>query len=301
MSGIRNPTLGDWLTLLVMTLFWGTSFMFTDMALRSFPPAVLVAVRIGVALLILMLMLRIKGSKLPPFGRAWLPFLILALFSYFLPFNLIAWSQQHVDSSMTAVLLGITPLMVIAMAHYFVQGDALTIARIVGFVIGFAGVVVVIGPEVSRVSLDNKQAWGMLAILLAAFSYSAGSIYARRLGQHDSLSTSVGVLLLASLVTLPGMVVQAPESTWPPLVESALAVLFLGSISTGLASVLFFRLIQGPGPAFLSLVNYMVPAWAVLFGATVLGESIGSRMILGMALILGGIGVSEGSRQFKSS
>lgn len=184
-------------------------------------------------------------------------------------------------------------LFVVTLAHYFIPGQRLTGYKLSAFAVGFGGVFLVIGPDFGDVGWSDAQLWAMLAALAAAFSYAAGSVYARRIGEQGPLSLAAGTLLVSAAFTGAIAVPQVDAIQWPVSLESAAAIAVLGAIATGRSTVLFFRLIQGPGPGFLSIVNYLVPAWAVLVGAVFLGEPLSGTMLGGLALILAGIAVSE--------
>jgi drug/metabolite transporter (DMT)-like permease len=288
----RAAKFSDWLALLALTAMWGSAFMFNEFALAAFPPAVLVAGRLLIATALLVTFMRANGVKLPAFGRAWIPIAVMALLGNVLPFHLIAWGQQYIDSSLAGILMAVMPLFVLTLAHFFLPGSTLTPYRVAGFVIGFSGVVVIIGPEALGGLSDNTALWGAIAALGAALSYSINSIYARRLGAADPIQLSAGTLVAASVMTLPAAAVDL-SSVLTPGPAAISAMLVLGLLSTGLATVIYFRLVQGPGPEFISTVNYLVPVWAVGAGALFLGESISPQMYGGMLLILSGIALGE--------
>ena len=288
----RAAHFGDWVALIVLTILWGTAFLFTELALAACPPSVLVAGRIVIATSVMYAFMRSSGISLPTTGRAWIPMIVMAILGNVLPFRLIAWAQNHIDSSLAGILMAVMPLFVLTLAHFFLPGSRLTSFRIAGFVVGFAGVVVIIGPD-ALVGLSNNAAlWGAIAVLAAAFSYSVSSIYARRIGAKNPVQLSAGMLLAASLISLPSAAVDVPDIVAPGF-AAVVSMAVLGLLSTGVATLLYFRLVQGPGPAFLSIVNYLVPAWAVLAGALFLGESVSPAVFAGMALILSGIALSE--------
>lgn len=288
----RAANFSDWIALFALTVMWGTAFMFNELALAAFPPSVLVAGRILIATVILVAFMRAQGIALPTSARAWIPMLIMALLGNVLPFQLIAWAQQHIDSSLAGILMAVMPLFVLTLAHFFLPGSRLTPYRIAGFVMGFSGVVVIIGPAALSGLSNNLALWGAIAVLGAAMSYSVNSIYARRLGAANAVQLSAGMLVAASLLSLPGAAVDIADVVTPGIGAIA-AMLILGSLSSGVATLIYFRLVQGPGPAFLSIVNYLVPAWAVIAGALFLGESITPTLYGGMLLILSGVALGE--------
>ncbi len=288
----RAPHSGDWLSLLALTALWGSSFLLNEIALASFAPSVLVAGRIIIAAALIFAYLRLSGGSLPLPGRAWWPMVVLAIFGSVLPFHLVAWSQQYIDSSLAGVLMAVMPLFVLTLAHFFIPGARLTPYRAVGFVIGFAGVVFIIGPDFARGFDGNVALWGAIAVLGAALSYSISTIYARRLGAGDPVRRSAGMLIVASILSLPTAAVDLPAIVTPSL-GATVALGILGLLATGFATLLYFRLVQGPGPTFLSLVNYLVPAWAVIAGALFLDETLSLSVFVGLSLILCGIALSE--------
>lgn len=288
----RAPHALDWLSLLVLTVLWGSAFLLNELALRSFPPPVLVAGRIIIGALVVYAYLRLSGSSLPRSPRAWIPMAVIAVLGNVLPFNLIAWSQQHIDSSMAGVLMAIMPLFVLTLSHFFVPGSRLTLFRALGFTLGFAGIVVVIDPDVSGGLNHDLALLGALAALGAAFSYAVTTIYTRRLGNGDPMRRAAGMLIIASFLSAPAALIDLSRVSAPG-VMALLALVLLGLLATGFATLLYFHLIQGPGPTFLSLVNFLVPVWAVLAGAVLLDETLTPSMIAGLALILSGIALSE--------
>ena len=288
----RAANIGDWLWLVVLTAFWGTAFMFTELALRAFPPAVLVFGRIAIAAVVVTGFLLATGSRLPRAGREWLAMLIMALTGNVLPFHLISWGQLSVPSSLAGVLMATMPLFVLTLSHFFVPGSRLTRFRALGFLAGFAGVFVVIGPEALGGLRGNASLLGALAVLAGAVSYAVSAVYARLRGSSDPVTLSAGMLITGSLASLPAAATGAAHVLTPGPTEIA-ALIVLGLFSTGYATVIYFRLVKGPGPNFLSFVNYLVPVWAILAGALVLDEIVTINVYAGLALILAGIAISE--------
>ena len=289
----RIPTLADWATLFLLTFLWGTAFMFNELALTSFSPATLVTGRVTLAAVCLLVLVPLAGIKLPPFGRGWLYLAAMAILGTVLPFSLTAWAQQHIDSAIAGILLTAMPLFVLTLAHFFVPGSRLTAARATGFILGFGGVAFLIGPEALRGLSGNTTLLGSLAVLGAALSFAVNAVLARRVAVSNPLGLASGTMLLASIMSMPTAINGLASTTLPPTGAALAAILFLGLLSTGLATVLYFRLIQGPGPTFVSLVNYIVPGWAVLAGALVLGEELSLHVFAGLAMILASLAVSE--------
>ena len=143
----RAPHIRDWLSLLALTALWGSAFLFNELALASFSPSVLVSGRILIATVLIYAYLRVTGESLPRPGRAWMPMVVLAVFGNVLPFHLIAWAQLHIESSLAGILMAVMPLVTLVLAHLFVDGERLNRSRLVGFLTGFCGIVILVGPE----------------------------------------------------------------------------------------------------------------------------------------------------------
>lgn len=290
MSG-KTPGLRDWLSLVTIAVLWGSAFMLNEIALRTLSPSLMVGLRTGIAVIVLLLAMRVSGGKLPRTLAAWRPVLLMAVLGVILPFQLTAWGQLHLESGTTAVLMAIMPLFVLGLAHVYLPGERITATRAIGLVFGLAGVLCIVGPV--DFSGGGARLIGMLAVLGAALSYSINSVYARTVDTGNPTTLSASVMLVAGVLTLPAAAADTGALTLPVGGAAIAAVLFLGLFCTGLASVLYFRLIQGPGPGFVSLVNYLIPAWAVVAGMLFLDEAINPGLTWGMALILFGVSISE--------
>lgn len=290
----RTATASDWFMLFALTVFWGTSFLFNELALKAFPPAVLVLSRLVLALFALGVFLLLSGKRLPRPGKIWVPWTVIAVLGALLPMRLTAWGQQHIGSAETGILMAVSPLLVFTLAHFFLPGERLTAFRVMGFIVGFGGVVLVLGPDALGGVSGNLELLGMLAVLGAALSYSINSIYTRRAaGDQDPLVLATGMMLLASLFNVPGAIEAKAAIVLPPSTLAVVALLILGLVCSALASVLYFELVRGPGPGFTTLVTYLVPVWATLAGALVLHEELPLRVWCGLVLVLSGIGWSE--------
>ncbi|MCB5162961.1 DMT family transporter [Marinomonas algarum] len=177
-----TPTLKNWLSLLLLTLLWGTSFMFTAVSLQSFSPLAIVSLRVLIAAIILTLFMYAKGWRLPVEPLAWGVFLLLGLAGNLLPFFLISTGQKNISSGITGLLMAFMPLATMILAHYFVSGESLNRFKIFGFLLGITGVVVVLWP--SLVGAHSNLLSGLL-ILLATLSYAINAILVRRLPSYN--------------------------------------------------------------------------------------------------------------------
>ncbi len=290
----QHRTLEDWALLLALVAMWGSSFMFNKLGVASVPPLTLVAGRLSIGALTLLVILYAKGMKLPPFGAIWAAYAVLGIVGNALPFFLITWGQQAIASALAGILMAAMPLATLVLAHFFVRGERMSAGRAAGFVLGFLGIIVLMGPAAIR-SMGGSavQVISQLSILCGALCYSANSVMARLLVRSDFLVASAGTLLISAVIVIP--LALALDRPWnlQPTSSSVTAILWLGLGPTALATILYFRLISSAGPTFMSLVNYLSPAVAVFLGVTLLGEQPGVNAYAGLALILGGIAVSQ--------
>jgi drug/metabolite transporter (DMT)-like permease len=287
-------TTADWGIALALSLVWGTAFLLTRIALGSLPPATLVALRLVVAAAILSTGLRITGRRFPSSPRVWLHFLLMGLMGNGLPFFLVTWGQQRIASGLAGILMAVIPLATLVLAHFLVDGDRMTPAKALGFVLGFAGVVVLIGPDAVReLGGSRTDVASQLAVLAGAFCWAANAILARRLPPMDATVAAAGTLVTGSAIMVP--VALMWETPWRAGVTpgALAAALWLGVVCTALADTLYFRLIATAGPTFFALINYLIPVVAAVAGVVVLGEVLPPSALAALALILAGLAFGQ--------
>ena len=294
MPALTSRPLAHWLLLLALVAMWGSSFMFTSIAVNALPPATVVAARLWIAALGLGGALIFQGGRLPASPVHWRFFVICAVVGNVLPFWLISWGQQHIPSGLAGLLMAIMPLTTLVLAHLFVEDERLSGIRVLGFAIGFSGIVVLVGPNVLlELRGVGSVLLAELAVLAGAVCFAANAIISRRRPATAPLEAAAGVVLASSLLMVP--VAAAADQPWQLSLTApaAGAVAFLGIVSTGIATVVYFRLISIAGPSFLSLINYLIPIWAMGLGVVALGERPGWPALVALVLVLLGIALSE--------
>ncbi|MFP8880515.1 MAG: EamA family transporter [Myxococcota bacterium] len=292
LAGSRSRS--DWALLLVLVGLWGTAFLFIKLTLESLPPMTLVASRVLIAACVLTVAVRLRGLRLPTSMRVWSVYLLMGIVGNALPFTLISWGQIRVDSGITGILMGVMPLVTLLLAHRFVPGERMTPRSALGFTVGFVGLVVLSGPEaLLEIDSEASQLVPQAAILGGAVCYAVNTIIARRLATLDALVSSATVMWAATAIMLP--IACLNDQPWT-LTPSALAIgsaVWLGLGATAWATIVYFVLVQRAGPTFLSLMNYMIPVVALLAGVLVLDESLAGTALIGLALILAGLAISQ--------
>lgn len=285
----------EWAMLLALSVLWGGSFFFTGVALRALPPLSLVLLRVGLAALLLAVVLRARGLRLPRGARVWAAFFGMGLLNNVVPFCLIVWGQTQIASGLAAILNATTPLATVIVAHVLTADEKMTGNRVAGVVSGFLGVALMIGPR--ALSGLGTEALAQLAVLAAALSYAFAGIFGRRFGRMGiaPLATATGQVTASTLMLLPvALLIDRPWTLAMPGATVWAAVLGLAALSTALAYVLYFRILATAGATNLLLVTFLIPVSAILLGSLVLGERLEPEHFIGMALIGAGLAAIDG-------
>ena len=289
----HHPPL-HWALLACLVLIWGTTYIGIKVALTGFGPLTLIAARLVIASLVLLAIAAAAGTRMPRGARAWAWMLWLALLGNCLPFYFITWGTQHIDSSLAGILVAVMPLAVLVLAHFALDTERITAPKAAGFLLGFVGVAVLLGPDLPAVGGEGGQALaGQLAVLLGALLYAANAVSARRMPAMDPVAVSLATLLIAAaLMVLAAVLVREPLPSSPPA-AAIWAVLWMGVFPTAVATIVYFQLIRIAGPTFMSLTNYLTPGIGVVLSIVVLGEQPGWPAYAGLALILAGVALAQ--------
>lgn len=295
MSQKLEITPRSWAMVAALGLVWGATFMVIEVALEGITPLWLAAARIGFASILMLVIWATRGAALfsTPVSRGnWMLLVVVGALSSAVPFMLLSWGQQYVTSGFAGVSMASVALIVLPLAHFMVPGEAMTLRKTFGFVVGFAGVAILIGGQAFESSGAALETPGRIACLGAAMCYGLSSILIRRLPEIDPIGLATILLVIGSIIVIPlAWAVEGP----PPLPDAkTLGVLaILGLIPTAAANILRVLVIRTAGPVFMSLTNYQVPVWSVLLGALILSEPLPSSLLLALALILTGVGISQ--------
>jgi drug/metabolite transporter (DMT)-like permease len=296
MHPISRPRLTDWLHLSALTVMWGSAFALTRAAVDQLPPEWVVQGRLTVGAAVLLVWWRLTGQGWPRGVRLWGFFVMIALFGNVIPFSLIAWGQQTIDSGLAGILMAVMPLFTLVLAHYVVPGERLGAMRVVGFVVGLLGVAVLLGPDiVIGDSGDRRFSLAAAAVLGGAFCYAVSAVLSRLRPRSDVVSSAMATTFFGAVVMTTTTLQPATgvEEYTGASVGALGAVALLGVFSTAIAAVVYFRLIERAGPAFVSQLNYLIPVWAVILGGLMFGERPSTTDYLAMAIILLGIALSQ--------
>ncbi|WP_298986182.1 EamA family transporter [uncultured Roseibium sp.] len=286
-----------WAVLLLTAALFGSSFLFIKLAVESIPPVTLAAGRAALAALAVHLFMRLSGERLPSPGKSWQPIIVLGVLTAIIPYIAIAYGQTHIASSLGGILFATIPVFSVLIAPVFLQEEQLTSSRLFGVAIGFAGVVLAIGPD--AFSHLDTQLVGAGVTVLAALSYATGNIYARATGQLKPVVLASGQLIVAAIVLVPlSMIVDFPWTLSPgpsQLVNLIVVALF----NTAAPVMLMFWLIRNAGASNASLLAFFMPVASVLLGVFVLSESLSWTTGIGFALIVLGAVLVTGNLRLR--
>ena len=289
-----NAKLVDWLGMIALVITFGSAFMFTKISVQEYPPVVVAGGRIIIAAIVLIILSIFRKDSFVFLKNHWMLLIALAFFGCCLPFYLISWGQQTVDSSIAGILMAVMPLTTIVLAHFFVADERLSANRVVGFILGFVGILILFGPTaLANFDADTGRLIAMLAILGGAVSYAINTIIAKRLPNESFVALSAAVMTIASIIMLPAIFLI--DQNWEFSFQSVefLSLILLGIFPTALATVIYFAVIARVGPSFLSQINYLIPVWAVIIGILFLNESININSIIALGVILLGIAIAQ--------
>jgi len=288
----KTMTINEWLLLLVLSLLWGGSFFFNEIILRELHPFTMVFARSFVAAAMLLVLVFASGREMPKSLKVWGAFLIMGFLNNLVPFSLIVWGQQHIDSGLASILNATTPLFSVILGHFLTTDEKLNVNKIMGIVFGLVGVVILVGPDTLRGI--GAQGLAQIAILMASLSYAIAGVFGRRFQNMEPIVSSAGMLTCTAVMMLPlAWWVDRPQSlsftlsTWGSVLAQAL-------LSTVIAYLIYFRILKTAGATNVLLVTFLIPVSALLLGVLALGEVISWSLLVGMVLIFIGLIVVDG-------
>jgi drug/metabolite transporter (DMT)-like permease len=281
----------------LLAAFWGASYMFIKVANRAFEPATMMMLRLLLASLIIVTVLAVQRGWSTTVAEmralGWEGF-ALGIVNGAIPFTLIAWGEKYIDSGVAAIANASMPIFVVLLAMRFKPSETVRGLRLVGFLVGLVGVGVLAG-------IHPEGGWwgaaGTLAVVVASVSYATGALWGQRLIARTSGLVLAGASMLGGLlVLLPFGLAQLPSSV-PGWKETG-SVIALAVIGTALAQIILYRVLRSDGAARVSLVTYLLPVTALIYGVLLLGEPLTWEELAGMVLILGGVALGSGAVRF---
>lgn len=279
----------DWFVFLALGFMWGSSYLFIKIAVDDFGTFTLITLRLLIGAAFLWLVLRAARTPLPRERRIYGHLIVMATINIALPFSLITWAEQSVDSALAAILNSTVPLFVIVIAPAFLPEEPIRVNGLVGLAIGFIGVVLLVSPNLVGVRGDPL---GALALLGSSLTYAIGNVYNRRnvRGLPPMIPAVFQVTFALLIVAVLAVVLEQPWTAAPEL-DAWFAVVWLGIFGSGLAYLAYFRLLGRWGATRTALVAYLLPIFGIVLGWLVLDEQVDLTLIVGTALVIAGVAI----------
>jgi len=275
----------------LMVIVWGSAFTLVSIGVKYISPLWLVTYRLIIGAIIVIIYVKFKGLNLPNIrDKRWIWYFAMGLIGMVIPFFLLSTGQVIIDSGLTAIMVGTMPLMTVILAHFFTN-EKLSITKIIGFIFGFIGIVILFLP--SDFSIEITENWfSQLIIIIAAFCYAVTTVIAKRAPDTPATIGACMMLICAATACLFVALLTGFPSSMPPLL-GILTAFGLGVGSTAFASILLLYIIDQTGPSTVAKINYFVPLASVIFGVIILDEILSIRIFIAFVIILIGMFISQ--------
>ena len=287
----------NWFLLILLSAIWGGAFTLNKIALDLYTPEVIVAGRliVGSAFLIVLIYFIYKKFS---FNLSQLNYyLFMSLVGIVIPFIAIINGQRNIDSAMAGILMATMPITTILLSHFFLVDEKINQQKLIGFLISFFGVFILIYRE--DLFINNSFSTTLISqlqVMLGSTLYSIAAIYGKKYKMTDPVSASTGTILFATFFMLIYLIFIDESNVSIPTLLVNYNILLLGILCTAIATIIYFQILQTAGASFLSIMNFLIPLWAILFGILILHDAFSWNYIFGLIIILAGIKLANSNR-----
>lgn len=277
----------EYALLLLLALLWGSSYMFVKIGVETIPPFTLITLRVGIAAIMLVGIVIWRKEKVPTDPATLLQLLLQAFLNSFGAWTIVAWGQQYVESSLATVLNSTSPLFVFLITFFFTRHESTNVLKLIGAGLGITGVVLIVGTDALQGL--GQQVGAQLAILFAAFMYGCAAIYGKRFSHLSPTVIAATAMVLATCAMIPLSLAFDRPWTIVPSAKSVMAAVALGILCTGVALMLYFRLLRTLGSMGVASQGYLRVGVGVLLGIFILDETITPVIAAGIAAAVIGV------------
>jgi len=291
---MRETKAIDYFLLTVLAFVWASAFFNIKIATYSYGPLTIAFLRIFFGAIPVILLCYLKKIKIEAFSKDWQWFAAIGIINLVIPFFLIAYGIQKVQSNLAAILMASTPLSATALAHFFTKNEKINLIKSLGILIGFSGIVFLFS---DNILINSNNIFSAFLILFGSCFYVIGGLLTLKISNKKNENVTASILIWGSLVLLPiSLFIEEPWNLSPRL-DSTLALIYLGVFSTGIAWLLRFYILKHNGLVFQSQVAYLIPIFGVILGYLILNEAITSKVIISLIAVIFGIFiVKKGSK-----
>ena len=288
----------NWILLLILSAIWGGAFTLNKFALEAYSPEVIVAGRLIIGSIVLFISILILTKKMEIKLSDWRYYSFMSIVGIVAPFLLISYGQIGIDSSLAGILMSTMPISTLILSHFFLDDEIMTPKKLVGFIIAFIGIIILIMPDKSIFedgSLNNL--YSEFLVISGAVLYSFAAVYGKKFKITDPLSASTGVIFYATIITSIYLTINpALISREIGSLEHISAVALLGIFCTAIATLIYFQILQSSGATFISIMNYLIPIWAIFFGVIFFQEETAWNYFVGLIIVILGIQLSQSDK-----
>jgi drug/metabolite transporter (DMT)-like permease len=287
---VTDTIAGKWrefALLICLALLWGSSYLFIRVAVDEIPPLTLIAIRVTVASLVLIAVAIWRGIRLPRDLATWRLLFIQSILNSIGAWTLLAWGQQYIDSGLASVLNSTSPIFVFLITLFITRHESAHPWRLAGACVGLLGVILIVGPDV--LTGLGQQVAGQFAALASAMLYGVAAIYGRRFAHLPATATALGTMLWATAVLVPACLIADQPWQLSPSPRALIAAMLLGVFCTGLAMLIYFRLLRTLGSLATASQSYLRAGFGVMLGMVVLGEQLTPLVGIGLLAALAGV------------
>lgn len=293
-----TPYTTNWILLLLLSAIWGGAFTLNKFALEAYTPEFLVAGRLVIASIILLGFVLIVSRKIDLAFSNWRYYFFMSIVGIVAPFLLISHGQIDIDSSLAGILMSTMPISTLILSHFFLDDESMTNKKLAGFLVAFIGIIILIMPDKNIVEENFIDGiYSELMVIGGAILYSFAAVYGKRFRITNPLNASTGVILYSAIIMLIYLIFNFDLA--PTVYASSnhiIAVIILGVFCTAIATIIYFQILQSSGATFISIMNYLIPIWAILFGVIFFKEDVSWNYFLGLIIIIFGIQLSQNKR-----
>jgi len=293
---MRDPRSSDYFFLVLLALIWASAFFNIKIATYSYGPLTIAFLRIFFGAIPLVLLCYFKNIKIEAFSKDWHWFASIGIINLVIPFFLIAYGVQKVQSNLAAILMASTPLTAVILSHFFTKNEKINLIKVIGVLVGFSGIVFLFSDEIL---INENNFVSALIIFFASTFYVIGGLLTLKISNKKNENVTASILIWATLVLFPiCMLIEQPWNLSPRL-DSTISVIYLGIFSTGIAWLLRFYILKNNGLVFQAQVAYLIPIFGVILGFLILNEEITYKVIIALIAVIIGIYIVKKSSKSK--
>ena len=294
---MRDPRSSDYFFLVLLALIWASAFFNIKIATYSYGPLTIAFLRIFFGAIPIVLLCYLKNIKIEAFSKDWYWFASIGIINLAIPFFLIAYGVQKVQSNLAAILMASTPLTAVILSHFFTKNEKVNLIKFIGVLVGFSGIVFLFS---DKILINENNFLSALIIFFASTFYVIGGLLTLKISNKKNENVTASILIWATLVLFPiCMFIEQPWNLSPRL-DSTISVIYLGIFSTGIAWLLRFYILKNNGLVFQAQVAYLIPIFGVILGFLILNEKITYKVIIALIAVIIGIYIVKKSSKSKS-